>query len=228
MPKGREWRVLLAYGVAMGAMNTLFYMSIARIPLGVALALEFTGPLAVALLGSRSKQDLLWVACALGGILLLIPRAGAAMALDPLGIVLALSAGVFWAMYILVGKHAGVHMHGGRTVAWGMLFASILALPVAVGASDGTGITFYILLLALGVAILSSAIPYSLEIIALKHLPSKTFSILTSLEPSIGALAAYLFIAERLTMEQLLAIGLILVASAGSSYFATRQQRESN
>lgn len=224
VPTRAEWKTIAFYGASLGTMNLLFYMSIARLPLGIALALEFTGPLTVALLASRSAKDIIWVCCAVFGILLLLPISEASAHLDPLGVFYALLAGIFWALYIIAGKKAGQSKRGGVTVAWGILISASVVAPVAVLVSDGTGITQSILWLALGVAVLSSAIPYSLEIVALKRLPSETFSILTSLEPAVGAVSGFIFLAERLSLVHLVAIGLIVLASSGSTYFASRKK----
>lgn len=223
-PSRDEWKAIAFYGAALGTMNLVFYMAIARLPLGIALALQFTGPLTVALLGTRSFKDVIWVGCAVCGILLLLPISEASAHLDGLGVFYALLSGVFWALYIIAGKRAGAGSRGGVTVAWGMMVAAAVVAPVGVAMGDGAAMTSHILLLALGVAVLSSAIPYTLEIVALKRLPSKTFSILTSLEPAVGAVSGFIFLSERLSLVHLVAIALIVLASSGSTYFASRKK----
>ncbi len=227
VPRRKQLKPIMFYGVTLGLMNMLFYLSIARIPLGIALALEFTGPLAVALYGTRNWRDLIWLAFAMAGIVLLLPVTEVSAQLDPVGIALALFAGVFWALYIFAGKYAGASghdhgMHSGITVAWGMSVAALVAMPIGFAAGSGGAITGHIALLALGVALLSSAIPYSLEMVALKKLPAKTYGILTSIEPAIGVLSGFVFLSERISGLQLLAIGCIMIASVGSTYCVNR------
>jgi inner membrane transporter RhtA len=232
LPNKNQLRLLVFYGASLGLMNMIFYLSIARIPLGIALALEFTGPLAVALYATRHWQDVIWVAFAVAGIVLLLPFTEVSAHLDAEGIWLALLAGVFWAIYIVIGKRVAEsrkenNMRGGVTVAWGMMVAALVATPLGVMASGGEGVLSQnILIIALGVALLSSAIPYSLEMAALKALPTKTFGILTSMEPAVGALAGFLFLSERLTWLQMLAIGCIITASIGSTYFENRRKAQ--
>jgi len=224
VPRRKQLKPFILYGASLGLMNMLFYLAIARIPLGIAIALEFTGPLAVALYGTRHWRDLIWVACAVAGIGLLLPVNAASAQLDPIGVALALLAGVFWALYIFAGKYAGASghdhgMHSGITVAWGMSVAALISIPFGCIATGGVGqIDGHIILLATGVALLSSAIPYSLEMAALKKLPTRTYGILTSMEPAVGALSGFLFLSEHLAGLQLLAIACIMVASIGSTY----------
>jgi inner membrane transporter RhtA len=218
-----QWRAVIPYGVVLGAMNAIFYLSLERIPLGLAVTLEFLGPLAVAVLGSRSLSHFLWVLLAAAGIGLLVPWDPAHVnALDPLGVVLALVAGACWAAYILLGGRVSRHFTDGQGVATGMLFAMFAVLPFAL--MDGVlgRLTPPRLGAGLGVALLSSAVPYTLEMVALRVLPSRTFGILMSLEPAIAALAGLLFLSERLTLLQWLAVVLVSAASAGSTVTARR------
>ncbi len=212
----RSGRALLAYGLALGSMNLLFYLSLARIPLGIAVALEFTGPLALALFASRRLLDFLWIGLAVAGLWLLLPDRSAQAPLDPIGMLLALGAGVCWALYILFGQQAGA-LHGAHTVSLGTLVAALLVLPIGLWSNGSALFQLQLLPLALGVAVLSSALPYSLEMIALTRLPARTFSILMSLEPAIAALSGLLFLSERLSWNQWLAIGAIICASAGAA-----------
>lgn len=228
-PTRKELKCILPYGAALGVMNLLFYLSIARIPLGIALALEFTGPLAVALYGMRQRQDLVWVLLAVTGVALLLPITEVSAPLDPLGIVLALAAGVLWGTYILTGRRLALigqknGMRGGIMVAWGMLIAALAVAPVGVIAGKAVQMDARLWMQAFGVAVLSSAVPYSLEMVALKQLPTKIFGILTSLEPVVGALSGFLFLSEHLSWMQALAIGLIVIASAGSTYVENRRK----
>lgn len=216
-PQGRQWQALIIYGGCLGGMNILFYMAIERIPLGVGVALEFTGPLAVALLSSRRKLDLLWVGFALAGVFLLMPDMRGADALDPVGVALALAAGGCWAGYILFGQRAGHLAPGGATVALGMTIAALYLFPLGVLTAGTAMFQWQVLPLALMVALMSSALPYSLEMVALKRLPAKNFSVLMSVEPAVAAVAGLLLLAEFLTVWQWLAIAMVITASLGSS-----------
>ncbi|WP_286976531.1 threonine/homoserine exporter RhtA [Pseudomonas sp.] len=209
-------RSLLAYGVALGLMNLMFYMALQTIPLGIAVALEFTGPLTLALLSSRRPIDFLWIALAATGLWLLLPTNLTDEPLDPVGMALALGAGACWAMYIIFGKRAGSE-HGRHTVALGTLVAAIVVIPIGLWQAGSNLLALDILPIAFGVAVLSSALPYSLEMMALTRLPARTFSIMMSLEPAIAALAGLLFLTEHLSFSQWLAISFIILASTGTA-----------
>lgn len=223
-PDGR--RAILLYGASLGGMNLLFYMALQKIPLGVAVALEFTGPLLVALLSSRHMRDLLWVALAILGIALLLPAQQASAALDLEGIFYALAAGGCWALYIVFGQKAGSGLHGGATAAFGMLVAAAVIMPFGLIFARYELLNYRVFPLALAVALLSSAVPYSLEMLALKRLPAKTFSILMSLEPAIAALSGLLFLNEKLSFMQWSAILLLILASLGTTLTAHRESVE--
>ncbi|MGE8499622.1 MAG: threonine/homoserine exporter RhtA [Pseudomonas sp.] len=209
-------RSLLGYGLSLGAMNLLFYLSLKTIPLGVAVALEFTGPLALALLSSRRLLDFIWIALAIFGLWLLLPTGQTETALDPMGMALALGAGLCWALYIVFGQKAGAE-HGRHTVALGTVVAAMLVFPIGLWQAGSGLFAVDLLPIALGVALMSSALPYSLEMIALTRLPARTFSILMSMEPAIAALSGLLFLSERLSGHQWLAIAAIILASAGAA-----------
>jgi len=209
------------YGGALGVMNVLFYAALARLPLGPAVALEFSGPLALAIAGSRRRSDFAWIALAILGLGLLLPLRGTG-GLDPLGSALALAAGVAWALYILFGQRAG-RVDGGQAVALGMVAAALVAVPVGLAEAGTALFSPGILASGLAIAILSSALPYSLEMVALRRLDRTTFGVLMSLEPALGALLAFAVLGETLSLVQWLAIALVIVASAGIT--ATRRPR---
>jgi inner membrane transporter RhtA len=208
-------RPLIGYGLALGTMNLTFYLALRTIPLGVAVAIEFVGPLTVALVQSRRTIDFLWVALAVGGLVLLLPIGHLSTGLDPVGAGFALVAGVCWALYIVFGQKAG-SLHGGRTVAVGALIAAVLVVPFGIARAGPSLLNPAVLPVGLLVALLSSAIPYSLEMFALTRMPTRIFGTLMSLEPAVGALAAFLIIGERLSPIQLIAIALVITASVGT------------
>jgi inner membrane transporter RhtA len=225
-PERKHWPVLALYGAILGVMNLVFYASIARIPLGIAVALEFSGPLAVAILGSRKWSDFIWVACAVAGLLILLPWGEGSAALDPLGVVYALIAGVLWGLYIIVGQKVGDRVHGGKAVALGMAFSTIFTVPIGMAFAGAVPWSPTIMLYGLGIGILASAIPYALEMMALKAMPAKTFGLMMSLEPAVAALLGLVILHELLTGLQWLAVALVIVASAGSSLTARRGMPE--
>lgn len=203
------------YGAVMGLMNLSFYMALRTIPLGLAIAIEFTGPLALALIHSRKLIHFVWIGLAAAGLLLLLPLKPGAGALDPVGVGFAATAAVLWALYIVLGKRTG-HMHAGRTVALGMSTAALIVAPIGLVSAGAELFHPRVLMLGLVVAVLSSAIPYSLEMVALKGIPKRSFGVMLSAEPAVGALAGLLMLGERLAPLQWLAIGCIIAASAGT------------
>jgi inner membrane transporter RhtA len=209
----REAGWIALYGSALGLMNLLFYLALARLPLGPAVAIEFVGPLAVALIASRRRSDFLWIGLAILGLMLLLPIATTA-GLDPIGVALDLGAALAWALYILFGQRAG-RVDGGQAVSLGMLTAALVAAPFGVAEAGASLLAPEILLSGLAVAIMSSALPYSLEMVALRRLDRKSFGVLMSLEPAVAACAGLVLLGERINAVQWLAIGLVIAASVG-------------
>ena len=220
-----QWQVIVPYGVVLAIMNLSFYLALARIPLGLAVTLEFTGPLAIAVLGSRRVQDFLWVLLAMAGIALIAPWQ-ASRNVDTTGVLLALAAGMCWATYIVVGARVSRVMSAGPGVATGMLLATVAILPFTVASRSLLHLSPNLLLSGLGVALLSSALPYSLEMMALRSIPARTFGILMSLEPAIGAVSGMFLLGEHLNSRQWAAIALVMLASAGAT-LTTRHPAES-
>ena len=212
---------VIRYGVALGFMNLLFYMSLRTIPFGVAVAIEFSGPLALAIVSSRKPIDFLWLALALVGLGLLLPLGHDVTSLDPQGVMFALAAAVCWAAYIVFGKRLG-HLHAGHSVALGLSVAALTVVPFGIWHAGAALLQPHILLYGLGVAAVSSAIPISLEMVALKRLPQEAFGIMTSMEPAVAALLGLLMLNEHLSALQWLAIVCTMLAAAGSAFTASR------
>lgn len=210
-----QWKAVIPYGICLGAMNLIFYFSIERIPIGLAVTLEFIGPLALALFGSKRIIDFLWITLAGAGIVLIAPFSGKGV--DITGMLLAILAGIFWAGYIILGGKISKIMDSGKAVATGMLFASILVVPFGLFSDHFSNITPSLFGIGIALALLSSAIPFTLEMKALKTIPAKTFSILMSLEPAFAALCALLFLEERLLFHEALAVLFVITASAGAT-----------
>jgi inner membrane transporter RhtA len=212
----REAGSIAIYGLAMGFMNLLFYSSLDRIPLGIAVALEFTGPLAVAMAASRRPVDFVWIALAALGLVAILPVGTGSQRLDPVGIGFALGAGVCWAVYIVFGQKAG-NAHGGQTTALGTVVGAVVIVPIGLGQAGTALFSPALLPAAVAVALLSTALPYSLEMYALTRLPTRTFGVLMSGDPALGALSGLFFLGEKLGVVQWAAIGSIMLASAGSA-----------
>lgn len=215
-----QWRAVVPYGLALGLMNFLFYCALARIPLGLAVTLEFVGPLGLALAGSRRWGDAVWALLAGAGIALIAPWHG--QGVDLLGLGFALAAGGCWAVYIVLGQRTAAVLPGQQAVAIGMLFAALPVLPFGVASGSLLVLTPHLLLLGGLLALFSSVLPFSLEMQALRTLPTRTFSILMSLEPVAAALSGWLLLDERLVPGQWLAVGFIVVASVGATLTARR------
>ncbi|MCO5365348.1 threonine/homoserine exporter RhtA [Pseudomonas alliivorans] len=216
----RSLRTVMLYGISLGSMNMLFYMSLQTVPLGIAVALEFTGPLAVALGASRKLIDFLWVALAVLGLLLLIPLGESSTRIDLVGAGYALGAGVCWAAYILFGQKAGAD-NGIQTAALGVTIAAVFIAPIGVVHAGAALLDLSLIPAALGVAVLSTALPYSLEMVALTRMSARTFGTLASLEPVFAALSGLIFLHEDLSLTQWLAISAIIVASIGATLGST-------
>lgn len=215
-----QWSAVLPYGLVLGAMNLSFYFALDRIPLGLAVTLEFAGPLSLAVLGSRRGLDFVWVVLAGVGVALIAPWQGNAKAVDLVGVLLALVAGGFWAAYIVLGRRASNVLPAGESVATGMIFASLTILPFAFAGGLMQKLTPGLAAQGLAVALLSSAVPFTLEMMALRVLPARTFGILMSLEPAVAAICGLLFLHEQLTPTQWLALFFVSAASAGTTLTA--------
>jgi len=210
----RAWTVVLAYGVILGVMNLCFYLALARIPLGIVVTIEFLGPLAVALAGSRRWLDVFWSLLAAGGVVLLMEGRGD---LELAGFLFALAAGVCWGLYILVGVALGRHTTQGNGLALGMLVAALVVVPFGVTGGGAALLQPATLATGLGVALLSSVIPYSLELEALRKMPPRVFGILMSLEPAVAALIGLVVLHESLNGPQWIAVLSVVAASAGAT-----------
>ncbi|HTC51100.1 MAG TPA: threonine/homoserine exporter RhtA [Steroidobacteraceae bacterium] len=215
-------QALVLYGMSLGLMNLAFYMALSRIPLGIAVAVEFSGPLAVAVVNSRRAWDFCWVVLAIGGMLLLLPIGHPGGRIDPVGILYALGAGACWALYIIFGRKAGAG-HGVQTVALGSIISTIVIAPIGLVTAGSALWSRSVLLPGLAVAVLSTALPYTLEMLALTRLPARTYGVLMSVDPALAALFGLVFLNEHLSGMQWVAIILIIGASIGTT--VTVQQK---
>lgn len=216
----QQWKAVIPYGVILGAMNLIFYLAINRVPLGLGVTLEFLGPLMVAVFGSRRAKDVLWVLLAAAGIALIAPWN--TKSVDPIGVLLALLAGAFWAAYILLGGRTSKVINDRDAVTVGMLFGTLVVLPFGIGSGGLHRLTPVMGLTGLGLALLSSAIPFTLEMSALRRIPARTFSILLSLEPAVAALCGLVFLHESLSFYEWLAVVLVVAASSGAALTAKK------
>jgi inner membrane transporter RhtA len=216
----RDLRVAAAFGVALGLMNWSIYESIDRIPLGVAVTIEFAGPLLVAVIGSRRPLDGLWIVLAAAGILLLADPGGGSI--DALGVLFALTAAACWMAYIYLSKRTGLLFPGGSGLALAMIVGALVVLPAGVIQGGGSFAEPGLLGSALVVALASSVLPYSLELEALRRLPEAVFGVLMSLEPAVAALAGLVVLGQDLGARELVAIGMVVVASAGAASLSHR------
>jgi inner membrane transporter RhtA len=207
--------LVLAFGLTLGAMNLAFYEALDRIPLGVAVTIEFAGPLGVAVATSRRRLDLVWAALAAIGIVLLSNPFGAG--LDTVGLILALAAAAFWATYILLAQRATAHFQGSEGLALAMVVAALVPLVPGIAETGATLLHPQWLALGAGVALLSSVIPYSLETEALRRLPASVFGVLMSIEPAVAAVAGLIVLGQSLSARDVVAIGFVVAASVGVS-----------
>ncbi|MFJ8821404.1 EamA family transporter [Streptomyces sp. NPDC102467] len=211
-----DWGTVVAFGVAMGAMNMLFYQAAARIPLGLAVTFEVLGPLALSVVASRRAVNFVWAGLALCGVFLLGGAGDGLGGLDLVGVAFAVAAGAMWATYIIFSARTGRRFPQADGLALAMAVAAVLSLPLGIAASGTRLLDPVTIGLGSAVAILSSVLPYTLELIALRRLPASTFAVMMSLEPAIAALAGFLVLSQALTLIQALAIALVIGASMGA------------
>lgn len=222
----QQWLAAVLFGVSLAAMNGFFYAAIDRIPLGPAVAIEFLGPLVLAAVLTRRLADAVWVAVALLGMALLgIDGLIGADPLDPLGVVFILIAAGFWVMYIRMSARVGALIPGSSGLAMGLVVAAVLLIPVGVPAAATVAADPSLLLLAAVTAVLSSVIPYSFELAALRRLPQRVFGVLLSLEPAFATLAGWLLLGQDATVLRLLAVALVIAASVGTTLGVRRGRR---
>jgi inner membrane transporter RhtA len=208
---------LFGLGAATGGAVLMFYLAQSRLPLGIAIALQFLGPLAVAVFGTRRPIDLLWAAMAAAGVWCLVGVGASAAAIDLVGVAFALCAAVAWATYILCGRAASAAF-GGSTAALASSIAAILVLPVGVAQAGTTLLSPTLLPMALGVALLSTVIPFSLELYALPRLPARTFATFTSLEPAFGVMSGWVLLGQHLRLAQIAGVAVVIAAAAGAAW----------
>lgn len=216
-PRGGPWLAVVGLGVSVAAAVFLFYSAISRLPLGVAIALQFLGPLSVALFGSHRPRDLVWAVLAATGVWALVGRSAGGGSLDWLGVGYALGAAAGWAGYILCGKAAGTAF-GHRAAPLSVAIAAVIVLPIGVAHAGPAILTPVLLPLALVVALFSTVIPFSLEIYAMARMPARTFAVFTSLEPAFGALSGWVLLHERLAVTQIAGVAAVIVAAAGAAW----------
>ncbi|WP_406360774.1 EamA family transporter [Streptomyces sp. NBC_00715] len=209
-----DWNTVIVFGLTMAAMNGLFYQAVARIPLGPAVTLEVLGPLALSVVTSRRAVNLLWAALALGGVFLL--GGGGFSSLNPAGVAFALGAGAMWAAYIVFSARTGRRFPQADGLALAMVVAAVAFLPLGIAGSGTRLLVPTTIALGAAVAVLSSVLPYTLELLALRRLPASTFAILMSLEPAVAATAGFLVLDQSLSLPESLAIALVIAASMGA------------
>ena len=207
-------RDVLLFGFVLAAMNLTFYLSLDRLPLGIAVTLEFVGPLGVAVARSRRALDAVWVALAAVGLILLAPTPDSG--LDALGCVLALLAGAFWGAYILLSTRVGAVVPGGSGLTVAMCVAAVLVTPAGIAEAGADLLSAEVLAVGLALGLLSSALPYGLELEALRRLPQGVFGVMMSLEPAVAALVGFVGLGQDLAAREVIAILLVLTASAGA------------
>ncbi len=215
-----SWTALGVYGLSLGVMNLLYYLALRTLPLGITVSIEFIGPLTVAVLSSRRAVDFLWIALAAAGLALLLPLGQRHGTVDAGGALFALGAGSCWALYIVFGQRAGAD-YGPQAVALGSIIASLIVVPIGIAQAGASLLSPAALPYGLAIALLSTAFPYTLEMMALTRMPSRTFGILMSIEPVFGALVGWALLHEQLSVAQWCAIAMIILASIGTTWTAT-------
>jgi inner membrane transporter RhtA len=216
----KDYLAALLFGVVMAGMNASFYASLTRIPLGIASTLEFVGPLGISVISSRRRLDIVWAGLAVAGVVLLAPVGNSYI--DPIGVGLALLAGACWAGYILLNVRVGQLFPGGSGLAIGMSIAALTTLPFGIVSGGHALLSPSVLLLGIGMAMLSTVVPFSLEMETLRRLPPRVFGVLMSLEPAIAALVGFVALKETTSVRALIALVLIVMATGGSSFFQPR------
>jgi inner membrane transporter RhtA len=211
----RQWNAVIPYGLCLGGMNLIYYLALSRIPLGIAVTLEFMGPLLLVVFASKRAIEFLWVLLAAGGIVLMTPWNNTNI--DLFGAGMALLAGAFWAGYIVLGRRVSAVLDGRQAVTIGMLFALVVALPFAFAGGGIMNFNSGMIIPAVALALFCSAVPFSLEMYALKYIPTKTFGILMSMEPAVGAICGLIFLKEYLSVQEYAAVILVVIASAGAT-----------
>jgi inner membrane transporter RhtA len=217
-----DWLSVIAFGVVLAAMNGLFYLALTRLHLGATVTIEYLGPLILSVVVSRKASAWLWAVLAFGGVVLL--GRGGFDHLDPLGVVLALAAGVMWVCYILLSARVGRRFSRLDGLAVAMAVGALVTIPFGIATAGAALIAPPVLLVGLAIAVLSSAIPYGLELLALRRLPAATFSILLSIAPALAAVAGLVILHQQLEVLDVVAIGFVVVASMGAVRAATRAQ----
>lgn len=226
----RVWRLriardqignLLAYGAAMGLMNSIAYQAFARIPIGIGMAIEVTGPLAVVIYNSRRLSDLAWVGCTIAGLALLLFKDAALPSVDPVGVALAFCSAACWAAYIVYGKRVSV-LGSGSVVAVGLVVASLLVVPFGMATAGAKLFEPQWLIIGLGIAFLCGATPFFLQMLALRELPSRVYGLIASAVPAVGAIMGFIVLGEALELRQCLGILLVITASVGATLSVSR------
>ncbi len=229
----RAWRIrvstdqvgnLVAYGVALGLMNSFAYQAFARIPVGIGMAIEVTGPLAVVIYNSRRRSDLAWVACTLAGLVLLLFKEAALPSVDPVGVALAFCSAACWGSYIVYGKRVST-IGSGNVVAVGFFIASLFVVPFGLGSVGTKLLQAEWLLTGVAIALFSGAFPFFLQILALRRLPSRVYGLLASAVPAVGAIMGFVVLGEALDLRQCLGILLVIAAGVGATLSLSRAER---
>jgi len=214
---------LVAYGVALGLMNSFAYQAFARIPVGIGMAIEVTGPLAVVIYNSRRRRDFAWLALTVTGLILLLFKEAALPSVDPVGVAFAFCSAACWASYIVYGKRVSA-LGGGNIVAIGLVVASVFVVPFGIVTAGAKLFEPQWLLLGAVIAVLTGAFPFFLQMLALRRLPARVFGLIASEVPAVGAIMGYLVLGEALAVQQCLGILLVIVASVGATLGLTRKQ----